>query len=64
MSRPQGFTPATRALIADRAFDFNGRLSTSEWRFSGKATLVRHYDPESSPPRMTFCEIRIDEVIP
>lgn len=42
-------------------FDFNGRLSTSEWRFNGRATLVRHYDPESSPPRMTFCEVRIDE---
>ncbi|MEX7470161.1 hypothetical protein AB4Z39_10660 [Mycobacterium adipatum] len=24
MSRPQGFTPATRALIADRASDYNG----------------------------------------
>lgn len=24
MSRPQGFTPATRALIAERASDYNG----------------------------------------
>jgi len=24
VSRPQGFTPATRALIADRASDYNG----------------------------------------